>query len=44
LSGSASAITSTGTGTLTGTAQGGSSTPVKTVQPTIVCNYILRII
>jgi microcystin-dependent protein len=37
-----SAITSTGT--LSGTAQGGTSTPVRTVQPTIVCNYIMRII
>jgi microcystin-dependent protein len=27
-----------------GTAQGGTSTPVRTVPPTIVCNYILRII
>lgn len=27
-----------------GSAQGGSSVPVRTVQPTIVCNYILRII
>jgi microcystin-dependent protein len=32
------------TGTLTGTAQGGTSTPVRTVPPTIVCNYIMRII
>lgn len=32
------------TGALTGTAQGGTSTPHRTVQPTIVCNYILRII
>ena len=30
--------------TFTGTAQGGTSTPVRTVQPTIVCNYIIRII
>jgi microcystin-dependent protein len=28
----------------TGNAQGGSSAPVRTVQPTIVCNYIIRII
>jgi len=28
----------------TGTAQGGISTPAKIVQPTIICNYILRII
>lgn len=32
------------TSTFTGTAQGGASTPVTTVQPTIVCNYIIRII
>jgi hypothetical protein len=32
------------TGTFTGTAQGGTSTPFRTVQPTIVCNYIMRII
>ncbi|MVT52112.1 phage tail protein [Bradyrhizobium yuanmingense] len=32
------------TGTFTGTAQGGTSTPVVTVQPTIVLNYLLRII
>ncbi len=37
-----SAITSTGT--LTGTAQGGTSTAVKIVQPTIVLNKLLRII
>jgi microcystin-dependent protein len=30
--------------TFTGTAQGGASTPFRTVQPTIVCNYIIRII
>ncbi len=30
--------------TFTGNAQGGTSTPVATVQPTIVCNYIMRII
>lgn len=30
--------------TFTGTAQGGTSTPVRTVPPTIVCNYIIRII
>lgn len=28
-------------GNFTGTAQGGTSTPVVTVQPTIVCNYLL---
>lgn len=32
------------TGTLSGTAQGGTSTAVKVVQPTIALNYILRII
>lgn len=40
-------INSTGTGTVTSTgtaASGGSGTAFKTVQPTIVCNYILRII
>ena len=31
-------------GTFTGTAQGGTSTPVTTTQPTIICNYIIRII
>jgi microcystin-dependent protein len=31
-------------GTFTGTAQGGTSTPVNTVQPTLCCNYIIRII
>jgi len=30
--------------TFTGTAQGGSSTPFGIVQPTIICNYIMRII
>jgi hypothetical protein len=34
----------TSNGTLTGTAQGGTSTPFGVVQPTIVCNYILRVI
>lgn len=29
--------------TFTGTAQGGTSTPVRTVQPTIACNYMIRI-
>lgn len=32
------------TSTFTGTAQGGTSTPVRTVQPTIVCNYIIRVL
>lgn len=30
--------------TFTGSAQGGTSTPFRTVQPTIVCNYIIRLI
>ena len=30
--------------TFTGSAQGGSSTPIGVVQPTIICNYIIRII
>jgi microcystin-dependent protein len=37
VSGSASAL-------FTGTAQGGTSTPIVTVQPTLVCNYIIRIL
>jgi microcystin-dependent protein len=37
-------ITSTGSGTFSGTAQGGTSTPVAIVPPGIVCNYIMRII
>jgi microcystin-dependent protein len=32
------------TSTFTGTAQGGTSTALAIVQPTIVCNYIMRII
>ena len=31
-------------GTFTGAAQGGTSTPVNVAQPTIVCNYIIRIV
>lgn len=31
-------------GSFVGVAQGGTSTPIRTVQPTIVCNYIIRII
>jgi microcystin-dependent protein len=31
-------------GAFTGTPQGGTSTPIKIVQPTIICNYIMRII
>lgn len=34
----------TASSTFTGTAQGGVSAPLRTVQPTIVCNYIIRII
>lgn len=30
--------------TFTGAAQGGTSTPFRTVQPTIICNYIMRVI
>jgi microcystin-dependent protein len=37
-------LASTGTGTFTGTAQGGTSTPFATIPPLIVCNKILRII
>jgi microcystin-dependent protein len=37
-------LSSTGTGTLTGTAQGGTSMPLATIPPTIICNYIMRII
>lgn len=32
------------TSTFTGTAQGGTSTAVEKLQPTIVCNYIIRVI
>lgn len=32
------------TGSFGGTAQGGTSTPFRTVQPTIICNYIIRIL
>lgn len=38
------ALTSTGTATFTGTPQGGASTPFNNVPPTIIANYILRII
>jgi len=34
----------TSTGSLNGSAQGGTSTPLRTVQPTMVCNKIMRII
>jgi len=39
-----SALVSTGTGTLSGTAQGGTSTPFALAQPTIALNKLLRII
>lgn len=38
------AISATGSSTFSGAAQGGTSTPVNGIQPTIVCNYIIRII
>jgi microcystin-dependent protein len=38
------AISSSSTSTFSGSAQGGSSVPVRTVPPAIVCNYILRIL
>lgn len=41
---SASATSVSSNGTLTGTAQGGISTPFRTVQPTIILNKILRAI
>jgi microcystin-dependent protein len=34
-------VTSTGTGNFNGAAQGGTSTPFRTTQPTLICNYIL---
>ncbi len=37
-------VTGTFSGALAGNAQGGTSTPFATVQPSIVCNYIMRII
>lgn len=37
-------LTSTGSGTFTGTAQGGSSTAFGVVQPTIILPYIMRVI
>ncbi|QQO36486.1 tail fiber protein [Bradyrhizobium diazoefficiens] len=39
-----SALSSSMSGTLSGTPQGGTSTPFSIVPPTIVCNYIIRII
>jgi microcystin-dependent protein len=41
---SASISASQAASTFTGTAQGGTSTAVKVAQPTIICNYIMRII
>jgi hypothetical protein len=38
-----SAINSTGTGTLSGTPQGGTSTPVQTVSPIILITYLLKL-
>ncbi len=37
-------FTPTASSTFTGTAQGGTSAPFATIQPTIICNYIIRII
>lgn len=37
-------LATTTTATFTGSAQGGTSTPINVAQPTIVCNYILRVI
>lgn len=37
-------LTSTGTGSFSGTAQGGTSTGFSNIPPTIACNYIIRII
>lgn len=34
-------VTSTGTASFNGQAQGGTSTPFRTTQPTLICNYIL---
>jgi len=42
--GNASISASQGTSTFTGSAQGGSSTAFGVVQPTISCNYIIRIL
>lgn len=39
-----STVISNGAGTFSGTAQGGTSTPVSTVQPSLVCNFAMRII
>jgi microcystin-dependent protein len=38
------AVTGTVTSTFTGSAQGGTSTPINVAQPTIVCNYVMRCI
>lgn len=37
-------VVTQGSSTFTGAAQGGTSTPYAIVQPTIICNYIIRII
>ncbi|MGX1362592.1 phage tail protein [Bradyrhizobium sp. 8-10B] len=37
-------VTSVASSSFTGNTQGGTSTPVNGIQPTIVCNYIIRII
>lgn len=37
-------VVGTVSSSFSGTAQGGTSTPFATVQPTIVCNYIIRVI
>ncbi|GEC56771.1 tail fiber protein [Bradyrhizobium phage ppBeUSDA76-2] len=39
-----STVISNGSGTFSGTAQGGTSTPFSTVQPSVICNYAMRII
>ncbi len=38
-----STVTSTGTASFNGAAQGGTSTPVRTLPPILVCNYILYV-
>ena len=37
-------VSGTAFGSLSGVAQGGTSAPLRTVPPTIICNYIMRII
>ena len=44
LGGSSANLGVSGSVTFTGTPQGGTSTPFATVQPTITCNYIIRIL